>query len=72
MDRSTMIELLNHLPFQIEMNDGKKYIVEDHGDIAIGDIAVVVVAKCEDGKYRHKWLALVCMCSVEPVLKKSA
>lgn len=70
MDRETMKELLGHLPIRIEMNDGAKYVVEDHGDIAVSDIAAVVTAKCADGIIRHKWLALVCMCSVEPIINR--
>ncbi len=67
MDRSTVSELLNLTPVTIAMNDGQKITVDNQEMIWVDDIAAHVIYRAADGKLRTRVLALVCMCSIEPV-----
>ncbi|QDU91064.1 hypothetical protein Pla175_44810 [Pirellulimonas nuda] len=67
MDRETLNQAIAEGPIVIGMNDGKQFTVASREMIIVDDIAAYVLCREADGKLRAKILALVCMCSIEPV-----
>lgn len=68
MDRKTLNGLVNLGPLAIKMNDGERYVIDSREMIIVDDIAAHVLCRDDDGKMRTRHLALVCMCSVEPLV----
>ncbi len=67
MDRQTLTQAIDKGPILIAMNDGKQFTVASREMMIVDDIAAHVLCREADGKLRTKILALVCMCSIEPV-----
>ncbi len=68
MDRSTLIEALRRGPVRITMNDGSIFNVPSIELCAVTDIAAYLVTLADDGKWRGRYLSLVCMVSVEELV----
>ena len=67
MDREELTELIKQGPVRIRMNNGETYDVPSIEFAVVSDIAASVLVRGEDDKMRTKHLALVAMCSVEPL-----
>ena len=65
VDRSTLLDALRRGPVRITMNDGSVFNVPSIELCAVTDISAYLVTLAEDGKWRGRHLALVCMVSVE-------
>lgn len=68
MDRSTLIEAQRRGPVRITMNDGSVFNVPSIELCAVTDIAAYLVTLADDGKWRGRYLSLVCMVSVEELV----
>ena len=62
-----MLDALRRGPVRITMNDGSVFSVPSIELCAVTDISAYLVTLAEDGKWRGRHLALVCMVSVEEV-----
>ena len=51
------------------MNNGETVDVPNAEMATVSDISASVLVRSEDGKLRHRHLALVCICSVEELSK---
>lgn len=71
MDRRELNELIRQGPVRIRMNNGEKYDVPGMEFAMVSDNSAAVLVSGEDGKLRTKHLALVAVCSVEPLSKQS-
>ncbi|KAA1259740.1 hypothetical protein LF1_22770 [Rubripirellula obstinata] len=65
MDREELLKLIDTGPVKITMNDGSQYTVNDHKDVAVGDLTAYVLVRDPRGILRGTHLSLVCMASVE-------
>jgi hypothetical protein len=65
MDRQELSHLIAQGPVRIRMNNGETVDIP-HAEMAtVSDISAAVLVRGEDGRLRHRHLALVCICSVE-------
>jgi len=67
MDREGLNTLIRQGPVRIRMNNGDTYDVPSIEFATVGDIAAAVLVRGDDSKLRPLHLALVAMCSVEPL-----
>jgi hypothetical protein len=67
VDRETLLNAIKEGPVVVHMNDGSRYEIPSVEFATVSDIAAAVLVKDADGKWRHRLLSLVCMCSVEPL-----
>ena len=67
MDREGLTALIKEGPVRIRMNNGDIYDVPGIEFAAVGDITAAVLVRGDDNKLRPLHLALVAMCSVEPI-----
>ncbi len=69
MDRTTLTEAIKVSPVRITMNDGSQYEITSSQIAVVDEIAVHVLYRDAERKYRTRILALVCMVSIEPLEK---
>jgi hypothetical protein len=67
VDRETLTNLIQQGPVRIKMNNGDMFEVHDPDLTLVSDIAADVLVRGDDGKLRNTYLALVTICSVEPI-----
>jgi hypothetical protein len=65
MDRETLTDAIKEGPVRVAMNDGSVYEIPSHEFAIVDQTAAHILTKADDGKYRAKILALVCMVSIE-------
>jgi hypothetical protein len=65
MDREELSHLIAQGPVRIRMNNGETVDIPHSEMATVSDISAAVLVRDEDGKLRHRHLALVCICSVE-------
>jgi hypothetical protein len=67
MDREELTKLIAQGPVRIRMNDGNSVVVPNSEMATVSDMSAAVLVRSEDGRLRHQHLALLCICSVEPI-----
>ena len=65
MDRQELTSLIASGPVRIRMNNGDTIDISHPEMATVSDISAAVLVRSEDGRLRHRHLALVCVCSVE-------
>lgn len=65
MDREMIENMLDQMPLRITMNDGRSFVVQSEGVIALSDLDAYVLYRSEDGKLRGIHLPYVTMAGVE-------
>lgn len=63
MDREELSQLISQGPVRIRMGDTVE--IPNAEMATVSDISAAVLVRGEDGRLRHRHLALVCICSVE-------
>jgi hypothetical protein len=70
MDREELSHLIAQGPVRIRMNNGETVDIPHSEMATVSDISAAVLVRGEDGKLRHRHLALVCICSVEELSER--
>ena len=65
MEREELNALIARGPVRVRMNNGETYDIPNSEMAAVGDISADVLVRGDDGRLRHRFLSLVCICSVE-------
>lgn len=65
MDRIELSRLIAQGPVRIRMHNGETVDVPNAEMATVSDISASVLVRDEDGRLRHRHLALVCICSVD-------
>jgi hypothetical protein len=65
MDREELTRPISQGPVRIRMNNGDTVVIPNSEMATVSDISAAVLVRAEDGRLRHRHLALVCICSVE-------
>ena len=65
MDREDLNQLIARGPVRIRMNNGETLDIPNAEMATVSDFSVAALVRGEDGRLRHRHLALVCICSVE-------
>ncbi len=67
MDRDTLMEAIRQGPIEVSMNDGQKLIIRGVEFCVVDDIAAHILYRAEDGSWKTKIAALVCMATIAPL-----
>ena len=65
MDREELSHLIAQGPVRVRMDNGDTVEIPRAEMATVSDISAAVLVRGEDGRLRHRHLALVCICSVE-------
>jgi len=67
MDRDTLISAVREGPVEVSMNDGQKLAIPGAEFCVVDDTAAHVLYRAEDGSWKTKIAALVCMTTITPM-----
>ena len=67
MDRETLMAAVRQGPVEVSMNDSQKLMIPGIEFCVVDDIAAHVLYRAEDGSFKTKISALVCMTTVTPI-----
>ncbi|MBP85330.1 MAG: hypothetical protein CMJ64_01220 [Planctomycetaceae bacterium] len=70
MDREELMRLIAQGPIRVRMNNGETFEVPNAEIATVSDISAAVLVRDEDGRLRHRHLALVCICTVEDLRER--
>ncbi len=65
MNREELTRRIAQGPVRIRLNNGETVDIPSAEMATVSDISAAVLVRGEDGRLRHRHLALVCICSVE-------
>ncbi len=65
MERKELAQMIAQGPVRIRMNNGDTVDIPNAEMATVSDISAAVLVRDEDGRFRHRHLALVCICSVD-------
>jgi len=67
MDRDTLMEAIRQGPIEVSMNDGQKLAIQGVEFCVVDDTAAHILYRAEDGSWKTKIAALVCMATIAPL-----
>ena len=67
MDRESLMDAVRNGPVEITMNDGQKLVIPGIEFCVVDDIAAHILYRADDGSYKTKIAALVCMNTITPI-----
>jgi len=67
VDRQTLTDLIAASPVRVRMNSGQTFEISGPELAIVDNIAAYVLTRDDEGEFRTRVLALVCMESVEPL-----
>jgi len=71
MDRETLLDAVRAGPVEVTMNDGQTFEIPGIEFCIVDDIAAYVLTRREDGSWKAKILALVCMTAITPLTSQA-
>ena len=67
MDRDALMAAIRQGPIEVSMNDGQKLAILGVEFCVVDDIAAHILYRAEDGSWKTKMAALVCMATIAPL-----
>jgi len=67
VDRDTLMNAVREGPVEVSLNDGQKLAIPGVEFCVVDDVAAHVLYRADDGSWKTKIAALVCMTTITPV-----